>query len=140
MKPERPDTIVVLIDLQYYTSMNKFEETYGDNVTYQDLEQRSYIEFKEIIFEKINDNIKFRKFGRIGNALTLKVDMLQPEVEKFKRMLEKNQVKLIYEWIVTNVTILKDADAAKKLLSKDFNDDEEENNEENEEFQEFEDI
>jgi len=142
MKPERPDTTIVLIDMQYYASMNKFEETYGDNVTYQELEQRSYIEFKELMFLKINENIKFRKYGRIGNTLTLKVDMLQQEIEKFKRMLEKSQIDLVYEWIVTNVTILKDADIAKKMLSKDYNedDDDENNDNKNEGFEEFDNI
>ena len=92
MKPERLSTTCVLIDLQYFSSMNAFEECYGDNVSYQELEQSSYIEFKELMFEKIGRGIKFRKYGRIGNILTLKADMLSYEIEKFKNILEKNQI------------------------------------------------
>jgi hypothetical protein len=108
MKPERHSTICVLIDLQYYASMNAFEEWYGDHVSYQELEQGSYIEFKEMIFEAISRGIKFRKYGRIGNVLTVKADMLKTEIEKFKKILEKNEIKLIYGWVVSNVTIITD--------------------------------
>jgi len=108
MKPERPSTICVLIDLQYKASMNEFEEWYGDHISYQELEQSSYIEFKELIFEDISRGIKFRKYGRIGNVLTVKADMLKHEIEKFKKILEKNEIKLVHEWIVSNVTIITD--------------------------------
>lgn len=108
MKPDRPSTMCVLIDLQYHASMNVFEEWYGEQITYQELEQSSYIEFKELIFESISRSIKFRKYGRIGNVLTIKADMLKPEIEKFKKILERNEVKLIHGWIVSNVTIITD--------------------------------
>lgn len=108
MKPDRPSTVCVLIDLQYYSSMNAFEEWYGEQISYQELEQSSYIEFKEILFEGIGRGIKFRKYGRIGNVLTIKADMLKIEIEKFKKMLEKNDIKLIHSWVVSNVTIITD--------------------------------
>ena len=108
MKPERPSTVCVLIDLQYYASTNQFEECYGDHISYQELEQSSYIEFKELMFEDISRGIKFRKYGRIGNILTIKADMLKVEIEKFKKILEKNNIKLIHGWIVSNVTIITD--------------------------------
>ena len=112
----------ILIDLQYHSSMNAFEECYGDHATYQELEQSSYIEFKELMFNNISKGIKFRKYGRIGNVLTLKADMLQTEIEKFKKILEKNNIKLIHEWVVSNVTIITD-----KLSDKsDISDEEEE--------------
>ena len=63
MKSERVNTKIVLIDLKYHDSMNAFEYFFGDHVSYQEFEQKSYIEFKETMFEKINKNIKFRKFG-----------------------------------------------------------------------------
>ena len=94
MKPERHSTICVLIDLQYYASMNAFEEWYGDHVSYQELEQGSYIEFKEMIFEAISRGIKFRKYGRIGNVLTVKADMLKTEIEKFKKILVSGCMKI----------------------------------------------
>ena len=102
------NTICVLIDLQYHSSMNSFEELYGDHVSYQELEQSSYIEFKEHLFTRINENIKFRKYGRIGNVLTIKADMLKVEIDKFKKILDKNEIKLVHCWVVSNVTIITD--------------------------------
>ena len=81
MKANRKDTKSVLIDLAYKGSMNEFEEFYGFAVTYQELEQQSYIEFKEIMFESINSKIKFRKYGRIGNVLTVRAEMYEEEIE-----------------------------------------------------------
>ena len=146
MKADRLNTIIVLIDLQYYAPMNKFEETFGDNVSYQELEQRSYIEFKESMFDKINRDIKFRKYGRIGPVLTIKADMFNAEIEKFKRMLENNSVKFIYDWTISNVTIIKDEDLSAKIklngrdLEEELNDEEEQEVDKEEDFEEFEDI
>ena len=81
MKSNRKNTKNVLIDLAYKGSMNEFEEFYGFSVTYQELEQQSYIEFKEIMFESINSKIKFRKYGRIGNVLTVRAEMYQEEIK-----------------------------------------------------------
>ena len=50
MKKERHGTQVVLIDLQYHDSLNAFECFYGDHISYQEIEQKSYIEFKDIMF------------------------------------------------------------------------------------------
>lgn len=133
MKPDRPSTICVLIDLQYYSSMNAFEEWYGEQISYQELEQSSYIEFKEIIFGGISRGIKFRKYGRIGNVLTVKADMLKTEIEKFKKMLEKNDIKLIHGWVVSNVTIITDKLPEKGNVDNDDND-------ESSDFNEFDDI
>lgn len=133
MKPDRPSTICVLIDLQYYSSMNAFEEWYGEQMSYQELEQSSYIEFKEIMFESISRGIKFRKYGRIGNVLTLKADMLKGEIEKFKKMLDKNEIKLVHKWVVSNVTIITDKMPEKGNMSDD--DDGEESD-----FNDFDDI
>jgi len=132
MKPERPSTICVLIDLRYHSSMNSFEEYYGDHITYQELEQESYIEFKECIFESISRGIKFRKYGRIGNVLTLRADMLKSEIEKFKKILETNSISLVHKWIVSNVTIITDGLPEKGVSS--------EKEEENDNFDDFEDI
>ena len=143
MKADRLSTTIVLIDLQYYSSINKFEETYGESITYQDLEQRSYIEFKETMFEKINRDIKFRKYGRIGHVLTIKEDMIDNEIDKFKRMIENNSIKFIYDWTISNVTIIKDDDLSAKirLNNGEVEDDEYSNLEDEEEdFEEFRDI
>jgi hypothetical protein len=108
MKSERVNTKIVLIDLKYHDSMNAFEYFFGDHVSYQEFEQKSYIEFKETMFEKINKNIKFRKFGRIGNILTVKADMLEKEIERFQKLRNENEIKLMYQWIISDVVLITD--------------------------------
>jgi hypothetical protein len=108
MKANRKNTKEVLIDLSYHGSINEFEEFYGFSVKYQDLEQQSYIEFKEIMFESINDKIKFRKYGRIGDILTIKAEMYENEIEKFEELIQNNKIRTIYDWIVKDITIIKE--------------------------------
>lgn len=108
MKGDRPNTITVLIDIQYKSALNAFEEFYGENISYQEIEQESYVEFKEIMFEKINRNIKFRKYGRIGPILTVKADMTNGEMDQFQLILDRNEIKMLHSWIVSNVTIITD--------------------------------
>lgn len=108
MKSDRPNTITILIDIQYKSALNAFEEFYGENISYQEIEQESYVEFKEIMFEAINRNIKFRKYGRIGQILTIKADMTKEELEIFRGILDKNGIKMLHSWIVSNVTIITD--------------------------------
>ena len=69
------------MDIRFHGSMNKFEETYGDHVSYAEVEQESYIDLKSMIFEKIHPDIKIRKFNREKNVLTLKADMLEKEYQ-----------------------------------------------------------
>lgn len=107
MKPPRKDTSIVLIDIQYDGSLNAFEEFYGENVSYQELEQSSYVEFKDLIFRKVNKNIKFRKHERIGKILTLRAYLLESELRKISKILERGEIILMYGWIVSNITKLK---------------------------------
>ena len=88
MTKNRKNTIPTLIDIKYAYSMNHFEEFFGDSVTYADIEQESYIDFKTMMFEKINEDIKFRKFYRENNTLTIKADLLESEYEHFKDILK----------------------------------------------------
>lgn len=136
MKKDRDNTNVVLIDIQYEGSLNSFECEYGDNISYQEIEQRSYIEFKELLFIKICKEIKFRKYGRIGQVLTIKADMLSPEIERLVKMISDNEVKLMHNWIISNLTIITDGkkfeENNKKM--KHLSDDGEEDEEEDEEF------
>jgi hypothetical protein len=135
MKKERENTQIVLIDIQYDGSINSFECEYGENISYQEIEQKSYIEFKELMFLNINKDIKFRKFGRIGQVLTIKADMLSKEIDKFIKMISDNEIKLIHNWIISNITIIKDSNKFEennkkmKILSK-IDDDSEENEDE----------
>ena len=66
--------------------MNKFEEFYGESVSYSSIEQESYIDLKEMSFEQISRGIKFRKFGRQGNVLTVKMDITTPDYELFLKI------------------------------------------------------
>jgi hypothetical protein len=92
MAKNRKNTIPVLIDIRYAYSMNHFEEFYGDCVTYSEVEQESYIDLKMMVFEKVGDEIKFRKFYRENNSLTVKADMLEKEFNLFKEILSGNVI------------------------------------------------
>ena len=125
MKQDRPNTQIVLIDIQYHDSINAFECWYGEHITYQEIEQKSYIEFKELMFNHICRDIKFRKYGRIGQVLTLKVDMLKSEIENFKNLLEAKKIRLTHNWIISNITIIKDGvqfNSNKKILDEEEED------------------
>lgn len=132
MKQDRPNTQVVLIDMQYRDSLNAFECWYGEHISYQEIEQKSYIELKELMFDRINRDIKFRKYGRIGQVLTLKVDMLKVEIDKFIRLLENDEIKLVHNWIISNVTIIKDNKfKANKTIGEELIEENEDEMEEN---------
>ncbi len=125
MKQDRPNTQVVLIDIQYHDSINAFECWYGDHITYQEIEQKSYIELKELMFNHICRDIKFRKYGRIGQVLTLKADMLKNEIKNFKNLLESEQIQLTHSWIISNITIIKDEkqfNASQRILQEEEED------------------
>jgi len=81
MTKNRKNTIPVLIDIKFNGSINQFEEMYGEHVKYSEIEQESYIDLKGMIFEKINPNVKIRKFNREKQVLTLKADMLDKEFQ-----------------------------------------------------------
>lgn len=89
MAKNRKNTIPILLDIKFNGSMNKFEETYGECVSYAEIEQESYIDLKSMIFEKINPNIKIRKFNREKNVLTLKADMLDKEYQLLQDILSE---------------------------------------------------
>lgn len=87
MAKNRKNTLPILIDIKFNGSMNKFEETYGDHISYAEIEQESYIDLKGMMFEKINANIKIRKFNREKNVLTLRADMLEKEYQLLQDIL-----------------------------------------------------
>lgn len=92
MGKNRKGTLPILIDLHYKNSANKFEEFYGDSISYSEIEQMCYIDLKEMVFEKINKNIKFRKFGRYKKILTVKMDILPSEYNKFLIIYGENEI------------------------------------------------
>lgn len=83
MAKSRKGVQAMLIDLHYKYPMNRFEEFYGDAVSYSEVEQVSYIDLKEMVFEQIDRGIKFRKFGRDKKILTIKMDVTPDELEEF---------------------------------------------------------
>lgn len=150
MKKERSNTKVVLIDIQYHESLNHFEYEYGEAITYKQMEQRSYIDFKEVMFNDICREIKFRKFGRLGKILTIKAEMLKGEIEEFRELLENDEISIGTGWIISNVTLLKDNKLsekntkAKKIKFEDEDEEDEEGDDdenviedEEEEYEDF---
>lgn len=153
MAKSRKNTIPVLIDIKYAHPMNKFEEFYGDCVTYAYIEQESYIDLKSMVFEKICPDIKFRKFNRENNVLTIKADMLESEFTTFKDILERKIINqkatkdkklnpsgepindyfnFFHEFKISNVKIMTKEDLlkCKKPLQEEDEQDDFENNEE----------
>jgi hypothetical protein len=108
MKKERKNTKTVLIDIEYKRTLNHFEEFYGENISYQEMEQESYIEFKNMMFEYINQEIKFRKYGRLSKCLTIKAEMLESEIKLFDDFLKSDFFKFTTDWKISNITLIKD--------------------------------
>jgi len=135
MVKNKKQTLAILIDLHYKFSMNHFEEFYGDSVTYSSIEQESYIDLKEMSFEKINRSIKFRKFGRHNNVLTIKMDIKIKDYELFLNILKNEENKdlrfnFLHDFIVSNPRILTSEERIKfkKVLSdEDYEEEYEEN-------------
>lgn len=106
MIKDRKNVIPYLVDMRYKNSMNHFYEFYGENVPYASIEQHSYIELKSLFSELIAPNIKFRKFERNGIVLTLKIEMLDEELEKFRYLLNKNKFSFVHDFEVANIRVL----------------------------------
>lgn len=147
MAKNRKNTIPILIDIRYAYSMNKFEEFYGDCVTYSEVEQESYIDLKTMVFEKVGSEIKFRKFYRENNSLTVKADMLEKEFDLFRDILSGNVISkekknihseeiikekftFFHDFMISNVKIMTKEDLlkCKKTLQEDEEEVEEYNN------------
>ncbi len=92
MIKNRKGVLPILLDLHYMYPMNRFEEFYGDSVSYSEIEQSSYIDLKEMVFEQINRGIKFRKFGRDKKILTVKMDVTPKEYETFLSIVREDTI------------------------------------------------
>lgn len=151
MAKNRKNTLPILMDIRFYGSMNKFEETYGDHVSYAEVEQESYIDLKSMIFEKINPDIKIRKFNREKNVLTLKADMLEKEYQLLQDIIagkvvdekatkdKKNnpeekvimeKFNFLHDFIISRVKIMTNDDLLKLKKNISLDDDEAEQAEE----------
>jgi len=107
MTKDRKNTQVYLLDIKYSHSMNYFEEYYGDSVNYSIIEQDSYIDLKKMVAELISDKIKFRKFERNKMVLTLKVEMLEDELEKLRYLIKENQLKFLHDYEISDIRTFK---------------------------------
>lgn len=124
MKNDRKNLVSVLMDLKYKFSLNHFEEIYGDNVHYSDIEQESYIELKEMVFEMVCNEIKFKKYNRNNNILMLKVEMLEPELEELKLLVDDKipgkRLNFMHNFCITNIRMFtqEEEDFIKNKMSK----------------------
>lgn len=149
MAKNRRGTLPVLLDLHYKYPMNRFEEFYGETVSYSEIEQVSYIDLKEMVFEKIDRGIKFRKFGRDKKVLTVKMDVTPSELEQFltiqredsideeatndlelnpEGIVKYNRFNFLHDFVVTNIRELTKAESIKfkKAIVEDEDEDEDE--------------
>jgi len=112
MSKQSKQNVNLLIDLVYGGTMNQFEEFYGDSVSYQELEQKSYIELKDMLVSEIG-RIKFRKAREIitNNGLTCKLEMTKPQYDKFMGIYESKDKKIssafsfVYGFKISNVRL-----------------------------------
>jgi len=77
---DKKQPIEALVDLEFDGSTNKFEEFYGDSVTYQQVEQESYIEFK-IMMNDFVGKVKFRKSREISRPSSLTCRLTMSDVQ-----------------------------------------------------------
>ena len=83
--------------------MNRFEEYYGESVSYSFIEQESYIDLKKMVAEMVSEKIKFRKFERNKMILTLKVEMLEEELEKLKYLIKEKKIKFLHDYEISDI-------------------------------------
>ena len=99
-----------LITINYRLSLNSFEECYRDCVTYSEIEQVSYIDFKTMFFDMINKNVKFRKYEREGKYLKLKARMSKKDFETFEELNKENKFSFIHNFEISNIELFKEKD------------------------------
>ena len=86
--------------------MNKFEEVYGESVPYSRLEQESYLELKEKAAEAFPRKIKFRKHDRSGMVLTIRSEITNSELKKFKDLQKNDFFVFLSNFVVSNIRIM----------------------------------
>ena len=101
----------VLIDIRFYESMNKFEEVYGEGVSYRRLEQDTYVELKSMTFDLLGRKIKFKKcrdLEKVSNPmiLTVKAEMTDVEHLRFVELYEQKEFIFLYDFIVSQIRIM----------------------------------
>jgi len=102
-----------LITINYKFSLNEFEEYYRECVSYAEIEQISYIDFKTMFFEMINKNVKFRKYERVGKFLILKAGMSKKDFETFSELNKNNKFHFIHNFEISNIELFKEKELEK---------------------------
>jgi len=103
MTKDRKNTQVYLVDIKYRHSMNYFEECYGESINYSFIEQESYIDLKKMVSKLISEKIKFRKYERNKMVLTLKVEMLEEELEKLRYLIKEKKMKFFHDYEISDI-------------------------------------
>lgn len=91
------------MDIGYVSCTNSFESEYGFSINYSDIEQEVYIELKQMVFETINKEIKFRKHGRSSMILIIASEMNSGEFEKFKELYRRQHYKFTHNFKLRNI-------------------------------------
>ena len=104
--------IPIKINIRYKYSMNKFEENFGENIYYSQIEQESYIELKDFLMTKLNRKIKFRKRGRDGMVLSLRADMYNSEFEEMLIIIKTNNLGFTYDFTISKAELLTEEELA----------------------------
>ena len=95
MPIKKEDVVKLLLNIKFDGSKNKFEEFYGDCVSYQEIEQESYQDLKMMVEGEIG-KAKFRKARDISgdDFLTCRVDMTASQYEKFISIHEGREIDI----------------------------------------------
>lgn len=97
----------LLLDLEYKWSTNKFEEIYGENIDYKDLEQMSYLELKEMVNENLGsiEKVKFKKVRDLSknNSLTCRLDMNEEQYEIFMDIYNGGSFSFRFDFQIKNI-------------------------------------
>jgi len=103
MTKDRKNTQIYLVDIKYKYSMNYFEECFGESIAYSFIEQESYIDLKKMVSEMVSEKIKFRKYERNKMILTLKVEMLDEELEKLEYLIKEKKLKFLHDYEISEI-------------------------------------
>jgi len=97
----------ILINIRYKFSMNKFEETYGESISYSRIEQESYIELKDMVVNELERKVKFRKHERVGMILIVRAELTDKEFKKVIELNNKNSFPFFSNFIISKMEVLK---------------------------------
>lgn len=95
----------IFFELHYKGSMNNFEEFFGENISYSELEKESFLELKEMFFDMISNDVVFRKHGRNKkkDKLTVKAKMNEEDHKKFIDIYNNGDLRFIYGFTISNI-------------------------------------